>query len=71
MTISQAQAARFGKMAYELFEAELYKTIERSFEKKKREMKFCGCGDELRSSEDLKTNTCGICRSLDRMEERK
>lgn len=24
---------------------------------------FCGCGNELRSEEDIKTNTCWICRS--------
>lgn len=28
--------------------------------------KWCGCGDELRSDEDIKTKTCWICRSVGR-----
>lgn len=27
--------------------------------------KLCGCGDELQTSEDMKSGKCGICRSLD------
>ncbi len=27
-------------------------------------IKWCGCGDELRSEEDIKTGICWICRSL-------
>jgi len=31
--------------------------------------KWCGCGDELRSDEDVRTKTCWICRSLGRTHE--
>ena len=30
---------------------------------------WCGCGDELRSDEDIMTKTCWICRSVGRMHE--
>ena len=33
--------------------------------------KWCGCGDELRSEEDLKTKTCWICRSVGRNDKNK
>ena len=32
---------------------------------KPQEKKWCGCGDELRSKEDLETGMCWICRSVD------
>lgn len=28
-------------------------------------IKYCGCGDELKNEEDLKTGMCWICRSLE------
>ncbi len=31
-----------------------------------KSIKWCGCGDELRSDEDIKTKTCWICRSVGR-----
>ena len=34
-------------------------------------IKWCGCGDELRSEEDLKTKTCWICRSVGRNDKNK
>ena len=33
--------------------------------------KWCGCGDELRSEEDVKTKTCWICRSVGRNDKNK
>ncbi len=35
--------------------------VQHTIHKKK---KWCGCGDELRSEEDIKTGECWICRSL-------
>ena len=31
-----------------------------------KDIKWCGCGDELRSDEDIMTRTCWICRSVGR-----
>lgn len=46
MTISRAKAAMFGKLAYELFEEELFKSIERhidEFKTKAKQDTLCAC----------------------------
>ncbi len=55
----------FGKYKLDTFECQHCCVAVECYEGNKS-IKWCGCGDELRSDEDIKTKTCWICRSIGR-----